>query len=101
MGYRKYPPLSPSEVISILKALGFSKARVESSHAHYEKDACPRYPRSVVTVDTNYKEFDESRIKNMIRQSNRTREDFYAATKSTARKASLSFSNPIPSSEIE
>ena len=89
MGKRRYPPLTPSEVAAILKNLGFSKVRVESSHAHYERVACTRYPRSIVTVDTNYREFDESRIKTMIRQSNRTREEFYGSTRGTARKASV------------
>ena len=101
MGQRKYPPLTPSEVAAILKNLGFSKARVESSHVHYARVACVRYPRSIVTVDTNYREFDESRIKTMIRQSNRTREEFYGATKGTARKASVQALrlSPAPDSE--
>jgi predicted RNA binding protein YcfA (HicA-like mRNA interferase family) len=101
MGQRKYPPLTPSEIIAILKNLGFSKARVESSHEHHERPACPLYPRSIVTVDTNYREFDESRIKTMIRQSNRTREEFYGATKGTARKASVQFLKLAPSVDSE
>jgi hypothetical protein len=40
-------------------------------------------------VDTGYPEFDDSLIKSMIRQSNRTREMFYGATKRTAAKASV------------
>ena len=99
MGQRKYPPWTPSEVAAILKSLGFSKARVESSHAHYERGACTRYARSIVTVDTNYREFDESRIKTMIRQSNRTRDEFYGATKGTARKASVQFLKPAPTTD--
>lgn len=68
MGQRKYPPLTQSEVVAILKSLGFTLAREESSHAHYLGLASGDFPRSIVTVDTGYREFDESRIKTMIRQ---------------------------------
>ena len=87
MGRRKYPPLTQSQVIAILGGLGFTKVREEGSHAHFEAPASESYPRSIVTVDTGYREFDETRIKTMIRQSNRPREMFYGATKGTARKA--------------
>jgi predicted RNA binding protein YcfA (HicA-like mRNA interferase family) len=101
MGQRKYPPLTLSEVIAILKGMGFTKAREEGSHAHYEALASDPYPRSIVTVDTGYREFDESRIKTMIRQSNRTREKFYGATKGTARKASVQFAKLARSTDSE
>lgn len=91
MGKRKYPPLTPSEVVAILKSLGFTQVRQESSHVHYEHKACREFPRSIVTVDTGYQEFDESLLKSMIRQSNRPREMFYGATKKTARKAAVQF----------
>jgi len=97
MGQRKYPPLTQSEVIAILGSLGFSKVREESSHAHFEATASRSYPRSIVTVDTGYREFDETRIKTMIRRSNRTREVFYGATKGTARKASVRHMKLAPS----
>ena len=101
MGQRKYPPLTASEITSILTSLGFTKDRTASSHAQYECGAEPGYPRSIVTVDTNYREFDEKRIKTMIRQSNRTREMFYGATKGTARKASVEFIKLKPSTDPE
>ena len=101
MGQRKYPPLTPSEVAAILTNLGFTKARQESSHAHYECPANSNFPRSVVTVDTGYPEFDDSLIKSMIRQSNRTREMFYGATKRTARKASVQFIKLTTSTDSE
>src|SRR5260370_9501479 len=91
MGQRKYPPLTPSEVIAILKALGFSKKHQEGSHAQYE---CPRtgeYLRSIVTVDVAYREFDDTLIQSMIRNSNRSRELFYAATNRTATKPLVPF----------
>jgi len=91
MGKRKYPPLTPSEVTAVLAALGFTKARQDGSHAQYERAASGEYPRSIVTVDVAYPEFDDALIKSMIRQSNRSREMFYGATKRTARKASVPF----------
>lgn len=101
MGQRKYPPLTPPEVVAILTGLGFVKVREEGSHAHYECLANRTYPRSVVTVDMGHREFDDSLIKNMIRQSNRTREMFYGATKRTALKAAVRFVKPAKSSEPE
>jgi predicted RNA binding protein YcfA (HicA-like mRNA interferase family) len=91
MGQRKYPLLTPDEVIAILVCLGFKKDRQGGSHAQYESVATDEYPRSIVTVDTAYPEFDEKRMKNMIRQSNRSREIFYGATKRSAKKAGVPF----------
>jgi predicted RNA binding protein YcfA (HicA-like mRNA interferase family) len=101
MGQRKYPPLTPSEVAAILTSLGFTKVREESSHAHYECRAAGKYPRSIVTVDTGYSEFDDTLIKSMIRQSNRPREIFYGATKRTARKAAVQFVKLAASVDFE
>src|ERR1051326_4318418 len=84
MGQRKYPTLTPSEVQSILKRLGFTMDRKEGSHEQWECPKTDRYPRSIVTVDVGYPEFSVERIQNMIRQSNRSREEFYGATKRTA-----------------
>lgn len=89
MGQRKYPPLRPDEVIAILRSLGFTKVRQEGSHTHFECPAGSGLPRCVVTVDVAYSECDESLIKSMIRQSGRSREQFYGATKGSARKASV------------
>lgn len=58
MGQRKYPPLTPSEVKAILKILGFTKDRQDGSHEQHECPAIAEFPRSVVTVDVGYKEFD-------------------------------------------
>lgn len=99
MGQRKYPPLTQSEVVAILKSLGFTLAREESSHAQYESPASGKFPRSIVTVDTGYREFDDKRIKNMIEQSKRSRDLFYGATKGTARKAAVQFVKLAPSTE--
>jgi len=91
MGQRKYPPLTPDEVIAILKGLKFAHKRTTGSHEQYECIGNEIYPRSVVTVDTAHAEFDDDLVKSMIRQSNRSREEFYGATKRTARKAAVPF----------
>jgi predicted RNA binding protein YcfA (HicA-like mRNA interferase family) len=101
MGPRKHPPLTGSEVAAILVALGFKKVRTQSSHEQYECPARDGYLRSIVTLDTNYREFDETRIKTMIRQSKRTREVFYGATKGTARKASVPHVKLTPTTDPE
>lgn len=89
MGQRKYPPLTPAEVESILRALKFEYKRQEGSHRHYERQKDDTHPRSIVTVDMTVKEFDDFLIKSMVRQSNFTREQFYGATKRTAKRASV------------
>src|SRR5580704_15576301 len=99
MGQKKYPPLTPSEVEAILRGLKFEFKRQEGSHRHYERPADGLRPRSVVTVDMTEKEFDDFLIKSMIRQSNFTREQFYGATRRTARKASVKVFLLSPSTE--
>lgn len=89
MGQRKYPPLTPSEIIEILKMLGFKFDRKEGSHAHYERAADGKRQRSIVTVDMAEKEFDDTLLKSMISQSNFSRDQFYGATKWSARKAGV------------
>src|SRR5688572_13032285 len=89
MGQKKYPPLTPNEVIEILGRLGFQKRGHEGSHAQYFKPADESRKASAVAVDTAYREFDDDLIKSMIRQSNHSREEFYGATKRSAKKAGL------------
>jgi predicted RNA binding protein YcfA (HicA-like mRNA interferase family) len=101
MGQRKYPPLTPSEVVAILTVLKFKKARQDGSHAQYECPKNDQHPRSVVTVDTGYREFDDKMMQSMIRQSNRTREVFYGATKRSARKAAVPFLKLSTSADTE
>ena len=79
MGQRSYPPLKLREVLAILRSLGFSLKRQDSSHAQYERPADSIRRRSVVTVDMGIREFGERLIRSMIRQSNHTKEEFYGA----------------------
>jgi len=86
MGKRKYPPLSPSEVINILHALGFELKRQRGSHQHYEGLAEDAKTRKIVTVDSSVDEFWEDLMKSMVRQSGWSRERFYRATRKTSKK---------------
>ena len=86
MGRRRYPPLTPTEVISILEALGFTFKRQDGSHKHYERAPEGNRKRSVVTVDVSVSSFDEYLLKSMIRQSTFGREEFYGATEKTGTK---------------
>jgi len=81
---RKYPPLTFREVARILEKSGFVLKRVEGSHHHYE--GYVKGSRRVVTLVKNISEFDPFLLKSMIAQSGLTREEFYGATKRTARK---------------
>lgn len=86
MGSRRYPPLTPSEVVAVVTSLGFTFKRQAGSHAHYERPASGEKTRAVVAIDMSVSEFWEEAIKSMIRQSQHTREEFYGATKRTAKK---------------
>ena len=83
---RRYPPLTPSEVVAIVEALGFTLKRQTGSHRHYERAADAQRPRSIVTVDMSVSDFWGELIKSMIRQSNFSREEFYGATAKTRKK---------------
>ena len=85
MGKRKYPPLKHREVVEILTALQFKKVRQESTHAQYERPSDGTRTRAIITVD-DYPDFEEKLIKSMISQSTFTRDEFYGATKNTAKK---------------
>jgi predicted RNA binding protein YcfA (HicA-like mRNA interferase family) len=81
---KKYPPLTPSEVIDILKVWNFEFKTQEGSHAQYE--GIINKIKRKVTVDMNEAEFDTDLLKSMIRQSGLSRDQFYCSTKRTAKK---------------
>jgi len=85
MGKRKCPPLKHNEVVDILLALGFVLDRQESNHAQYVLAANATRKLAIVTVD-NYDDFEEKTIRQIIRQSGFTRDQFYGATAETERK---------------
>jgi predicted RNA binding protein YcfA (HicA-like mRNA interferase family) len=87
MGKRRYPPLTPSEVCAILTEWSFKRKNQEGSHRQYE--GVIKGQRKIVTVDMAEDDFDDFLVKSMISQSGLTREQFYGATKKTAKKASV------------
>ncbi len=87
MGKRKYPPLKQSEMVAIFIGLRFRLVRV-GKHPCYERKGDAIRPRKVVPVD-DYEEFDETLIKSLISQSGFSREEFYGATKATAKKINI------------
>lgn len=101
MGQRRYPQLTLSEVLAILNKLGFVKKHQEGSHAQHERPADGVRPRSIVTVDMSIRDFDDFLLKSMIGQSNHSREEFYGATKKTAKKASVPFRKLLTELELD
>jgi predicted RNA binding protein YcfA (HicA-like mRNA interferase family) len=87
MGKRKYPPIKQSEMVAIFLALGFRLVRA-GKHPCYERNADAVRSRKVVPVD-DYEEFEETFIKSLISQSGFSREEFYGATKATAKKLNI------------
>jgi len=84
---KKYPPLTPEEVIGILLARGFAYDHSRGSHDYYKGTI--RGVERTVTVDRHYREFDSRLIRFMLDQSGLTREEFYGSTKRTAKKINL------------
>ena len=72
----KLPLLRPREVELNLKSLGFVLARTVGSHKQYVRAADGVRRRAVVTVDVGKGQFSKELMKNMIRQSLFTQEEF-------------------------
>lgn len=87
----------------ILQNLGFVLARKVGSHAQYKRDASGKRIAAVVTLDEGYREINDPKlIQSMIRQSGFSREEFYGATKRTARRASVQYLiSGAPEAELE
>ena len=90
---KKSPPLTPQEVITILKKRGLRFDTQEGSHEQYEGTIKGKQRK--VTVDTAEKEFDNFLIQSMIRQSGLSRKEFYCSTKSTAAKINKKLDNKL------
>ena len=89
MSRKKYPPLKPRDVGAVLTALGFAFKRQEGSHAQWELTQGADGKRHVVTVDTACSEFDDFLMKSIVRNSGFSRDEFYGATKKTAKAANV------------
>ena len=81
---KKFPPLTRSEIIEILRARGFMFIRRKSTHLHYEGTTHKK--KRLATVDDGIDEYSDDLLKSIIGQSGLSREEFYCSTKSTAKK---------------
>jgi predicted RNA binding protein YcfA (HicA-like mRNA interferase family) len=88
MGQRKYPPLTPSEIIEILLARGFLKHHTKSDHIYYVHIV--RGQKHISQVDTGCPLYTEELLKKVLKETGLTREQFYCSTKSAAKKLNLS-----------
>lgn len=84
---RAYPPLTPLQVVAILRARGFVLDHTRGGHEYYR--GIIRGETRLVTVSTHYKQFSIRLTQRMIAQSGMTREEFYGSTRRTARKINL------------
>ena len=84
---KKFPSLTYQEVITILKVRGFEFKDQQGSHEQYE--AIIKNKKRKVTVDKNDSPYDDFILRSMVEQSGLSREEFYTATKSTAKKINL------------
>jgi predicted RNA binding protein YcfA (HicA-like mRNA interferase family) len=73
---KRLPLLKPREVQANLRSLGFVHKRTDGSHETWERAADKVRRRAVVTVDVGKKQFDKFLMKNMIRQSLLSQDEF-------------------------
>jgi predicted RNA binding protein YcfA (HicA-like mRNA interferase family) len=81
---KRFPPLTTSEVVSILNALGLRYAGSKGGHDFYKgvRGGAERK----VTVDPKQSPFDDFLLRSMVSQAGSDRDEFYRATKKTAKK---------------
>ncbi len=95
---KRYPPLTPTQVIAILLARSFVLDRTRGGHSYYTGMIRGRLRH--VTVSTHYTEFSTELIQDMIAQAGLTRDEFYGSTHDAARKVNLKANEyPIPVGE--
>jgi predicted RNA binding protein YcfA (HicA-like mRNA interferase family) len=73
---RKLPLLKPREVEANLRALGFIHARTNGSHKIYARGADGVRLKAIVPVDVAHDQFSARLMKNMIRESGFSQEEF-------------------------
>ena len=100
----RYPPLNPSELRKIALGLGWQPhphpPRSSGDHDHYlhpdidleNIKAFPQY--SPFQIDTGEDSFGPGAIKMAIKRLGVTREEFYGATKKTAKKIGVKYKKP-------
>jgi predicted RNA binding protein YcfA (HicA-like mRNA interferase family) len=79
----KLPLQTPKEVQANLKSLGFVFKNQVGSHKQYERPADATRQRAVVTVDVGKSQFSKDLMKNMIRQSRFSQDEFCSGVAKT------------------
>jgi predicted RNA binding protein YcfA (HicA-like mRNA interferase family) len=87
MGQRKYPPLTPAEIIAIVIARGFILHHTKGDHKYYVHTV--KGEKRIMQVDTGNPLYTDHWLKLVITQSGMSREDFYCSTTSTAKKINM------------
>jgi len=87
VGQRKYPPLKPREIINILIARGFSLLRTRGDHQYFGRTV--KGKKKMTHVDMGAGEYGSRLIKQVIKQSGMDRKQFYASTKTCAKKINV------------
>ena len=87
MGQRKYPPLTPGEIIEILIARGFTFHHSKGDHNFYFHTV--KGEKRIMQVDTGNLLYADHWLKLTIDETGMRREGFYCSTKSTAKKINL------------
>jgi predicted RNA binding protein YcfA (HicA-like mRNA interferase family) len=72
----KLPFLKPREVEANLRALGFVHVRTKGSHKIYVRAADGVRKKAIVPVDMGHAQFSANLMKNMIRESLFSQEEF-------------------------
>lgn len=84
---KKYPVLTLSEILEIVKNLGLVLNNTVGSHGQWVGTVNGKTVR--VTVDNAINEFGIFLIKSMISQANVSRKQFYSLSKSACKKINL------------
>lgn len=80
---RQWPPLTAAEIRDCLRRLGWVHERTESTHETWTHVAT----RRVVVVDSKWSPASSTLIQHFVEQQmGESREGFYCATKTTAKK---------------
>jgi len=87
MGQRKYPPLTPEEIVAILIARGFTFQNSKGDHNYYFHIV--KNKKRIVQVDMGNPQYENKWVKLVIDETGMTRKQFYCSTKGTAKKINL------------
>lgn len=84
MSGRKYLPLTPDELIRVLKAFGVQKQRIRGDHEQWEGTI--KGVRRVSTVQLIHGEYSTERMKRLIENLGLTTHEFYRADSKIAKR---------------